>query len=168
MENHDLSEEIISKLQKEIQLLEDEVEIQAYISGLWIRYFKTMKALVESKYPHTPLSEIVSWAAKESDSWEDVSQWLNEAKEAEKLFFERIEPDISSNTDLNNLRSEVNFLKGVVRSLLSTRETKLESFISEYKNWNKEINIEIDSLLHQNKLVCTDTGRRQSDNNNCE
>ncbi|NLW32664.1 MAG: hypothetical protein GXY77_14545 [Fibrobacter sp.] len=156
MENYDFSEETIVKLKKEIQLLEDEIEIQAYISGLWIRYFKTMKAFVESKYSDTPLAEIVSLAAKESDSWEDVSQWLNEAKEAEKQFFERIEPDIPDSTDLEHLRIEVNFLKGVIRALLSTRETKLESFIGEYKNWGKEIDNEIENLLNQNNLVCTD------------
>lgn len=147
-------EEIIAKQKREIEFLEKEVEMQAYISGLWIRYFKPLKAFVQSNYPNTTLEEIINSAVKESESWEDISEWVNEAREAEKQFFERIEPDIPDKTDVARLRTELNFLKGVVRALLSTRETKLESYLMEFKNWDNQIIEEIKSMLNKNNLVC--------------
>ncbi|NLL14022.1 MAG: hypothetical protein GX267_11505 [Fibrobacter sp.] len=153
-ENNDLQETVVQKLLKEIKLLEEEVETQAYINGLWVRYNQTLKQVIDSEYSDTPLAEAVRESIKEGESWEDVKEWLIEAKKAETEFFERIEPDIDQLSDLKQLRSEVNFLKGVIRSLLSTREMKLESILCGYRNWNQELNTEIEELLKNNGFYC--------------
>lgn len=153
-ENNDLQETVVQKLLKEIKLLEEEVETQAYINGLWVRYNQTLKQVIDSEYSDTPLAEAVRESIKEGKSWEDVKEWLIEAKKAETEFFERIEPDIDQLSDLKQLRSEVNFLKGVIRSLLSTREMKLESILCGYRNWNQELNTEIEELLKSNGFYC--------------
>lgn len=153
-ENNDLQEKIVRKLLKEIKQLEEDVETQAYINGLWVRYNQTLRQVIDSEYSDTPLADAVRESIKEGRSWEDVKDWLIEAKKAESEFFERIKPDIEQPSDLKQLRSEVNFLKGVIRSLLSTREMKLESIISGYRNWNKEVDDEIDELLKNNGFTC--------------
>ncbi|MDO5577643.1 MAG: hypothetical protein Q4F84_11260 [Fibrobacter sp.] len=154
MDEFDRIDETMAKMKKEIEFLEKEVEMQAYISGLWLRYFRPLKSFVETNYPDTPLEEMIESAVMESDSWEDISEWVEEAREAERQFFERIEPYISDKTDAVSLRTEINFLKGVVRALLSTRETRLESYISEFKDWKKDVSTEIKSMLKNNNLIC--------------
>lgn len=153
-ENNDLQETIVQKLLKEIKLLEEEVETQAYINGLWVRYNQTLKQVVDSEYSDTPLAEAIRESIKEGKSWEDVKEWLIEAKKAETEFFERIKPDIEQLSDLKQLKSEINFLRGVIRSLLSTREMRLESIICGYRNWSQEINTEIEELLKNNGFYC--------------
>lgn len=153
-ENSDLQEKVVKKLLKEIKQLEEDVETQAYINGLWVRYHQTLKHLIDSEYSDTPLADAVKESIKESCSWEDIKDWLIEAKKAESEFFERIGSDIDEPSDLHQLKTEVNFLKGVIRSLLSTREMRLESIISGYKNWNQEVNEEIKALLKHNGFVC--------------
>lgn len=153
-ENSEMQKKVVRKLLKEIRQLEEEVETQAYINGLWVRYHQTLKQLIDSAYSDTPLADAVKESVKESSSWEDVKDWLNEAKRAESEFFERIGPDIEEPSDLRHLKSEVNFLKGVIRSLLSTREMKLETIISGFKSWNQEVNEEINELLKHNGFVC--------------
>jgi hypothetical protein len=153
-ENNDLQDTIVQKLLKEIKLLEEEVETQAYINGLWVRYNQTLKQVIDSEYSDTPLAEAVRESIKEGKSWEDVKEWLTEAKRAEREFFERINPDIDQLMDLKQLKSEINFLRGVIRSLLSTREMKLESIICGYRNWNQEVNTEIEELLKSNGFYC--------------
>lgn len=153
MENSDMNN-IVEKLLREIKQLEDEVEAQAYINGLWVRYHQTLKQLIDTAYSDTPLADAVKESIKESISWEDVRDWLTEAKKAESEFFERIKSDFEQPSDLHKLKTEINFLKGVIRSLLSTRQMKLESIISGYRNWNQEVNEEIDTLLKRNGLVC--------------
>ncbi|NLG17944.1 MAG: hypothetical protein GX556_11495 [Fibrobacter sp.] len=156
MQNDDT---LIQKLNKEIKLLEEDVETQAYISGLWIRYFKAMKVYVNKEHPGTALADIVNSAIMESSSWEDVGIWLNDAKQAEKDFFEKVQDDVSDEADVHRLRTEVDFLKGVVRALLSTREIKLESLLSGYKNWKLELRNEIKDLLDVSGLVCSEQER---------
>lgn len=153
-EDNELQETIVQKLLKEIKLLEEEVETQAYINGLWVRYNQTLKQVIDSECSDTPLAEAIRESIKESKSWEDVKEWLTEAKRAETEFFERIKPDIDQLSDLKHLKSEINFLRGVIRSLLSTREMKLESIISGYRNWNQEVNTEIEDLLKSNGFYC--------------
>ena len=153
-ENNDLQDTIVQKLLKEIKLLEEEVETQAYINGLWVRYNQTLKQVIDSEYSDTPLAEAVRESIKEGKSWGDVKEWLTEAKRAEREFFERINPDIDQLMDLKQLKSEINFLRGVIRSLLSTREMKLESIICGYRNWNQEVNTEIEELLKSNGFYC--------------
>ncbi|NLD98485.1 MAG: hypothetical protein GX640_01305 [Fibrobacter sp.] len=152
MSNYD-DYKIAEKLLREIQLLEDEVEVQAYINGLWVRHYHTLKKAIESEVPGSVISDAVQSGVKESPSWEDVSDWLHEAKKAESEFFERIEPDILDSSDVQRLKSEINFLKGVIRALLSTREMKLETILSGYKEWNTEVNREISELLELNNLA---------------
>ena len=53
-ENNDLQETVVQKLLKEIKLLEEEVETQAYINGLWVRYNQTLKQVIDSEYSDTP------------------------------------------------------------------------------------------------------------------
>lgn len=153
-ENNDLQDTLVQKLLKEIKLLEEEVETQAYINGLWVRYNQTLRQVIDSEYSDTPLAEAVRESIKEGKSWEDVKEWLVEAKKAEIEFFERIKPDIDQLSDLKQLKSEINFLRGVIRSLLSTREMKLESIICGYRNWNQEVNNEIEELLKNNGFYC--------------
>ncbi len=153
-ENNDLQEKIVQKLLKEIKQLEEEVETQAYINGLWVRYNQTLRQVIDSEYSDTPLADAVRESIKEGNSWEDVKEWLTEAKRAESEFFERIKPDIEQISDLKQLKSEVNFLKGVIRSLLSTREMKLESIICGYRDWNEEVSAEIEELLKRNGFYC--------------
>ncbi len=153
-ENNDLQDTLVQKLLKEIKLLEEEVETQAYINGLWVRYNQTLKQVIDSEYSDSPLADAVRESIKEGKSWEDVKEWLVEAKKAETEFFERIKPDIDQLSDLKQLKSEINFLRGVIRSLLSTREMKLESIICGYRNWNQEVNTEIEELLKSNGFYC--------------
>lgn len=156
MQNDDT---LVEKLNKEIKMLEEDVETQAYISGLWIRYFKAMKVYVNKEHPGTALADIVNSAIMESSSWEDVGIWLQDAKQAEKHFFEKVQEDVSDEADIHRLRTEIDFLKGVVRALLSTRENKLESLLSGYKNWKLELRNEIKELLDVSGLVCGEQER---------
>lgn len=155
MENQNNEGRLVKKLLKEIRLLEEEVEAQAYINGLWIRFYTTMKKLVNKQYPDSALEEVVDSAVKESSSWEDIWGWIGEAKEAERQFFERVEDDLQDSSDLYRLKTEVDFLKGVVRALLSTREMRLESILTGYTDWNSEVGKEISDLLQQNGMACT-------------
>lgn len=147
---------LVEKLRREIKLLEEDVETQAYISGLWIRYFNAMKAYVRKECPGTALADIVNSAIMESSNWEDISIWLKEAKEAEEQFFERVKDDFPEESDVRKLKKEIDFLKGVVRALLSCRETRLESLLKGYRNWNLELSDEIRELLEANGLMCTE------------
>jgi len=122
--------------------------------GFFRIYFKIRGLPNAYEYSDTPLAEAVRESIKESKSWEDVKEWLTEAKRAETEFFERIKPDIDQISDLKQLKSEINFLKGVIRSLLSTREMKLESIICGYRNWNQEVNTEIEEMLKSNGFYC--------------
>jgi hypothetical protein len=154
MQNNNFDQDaLIEKMQKEIKFLEEEVEMQAYVSGLWVRYHNTMKKLINTEHSGTPLAEAVNSSIMEGNSWEDIWNWISEAKKSEKEYFERIESDIENPSDLKSLKTEVDFLKGVIRALLSTREMKLESVLIGYKEWNSELSKEICELLEHNGLV---------------
>ena len=148
--------ENVKKLASEVKFLEQEVEMQAYVSGLWVRYFNTIKQVVNREFPESRLADMVNSTIKESSSWEDVWEWLDDAKKAEQQFFETVKEDVEKETDVNRLRTEVNYLKGIVRALLSTRETRIEKLLNGYIDWNSEVDREIEVLLNESHVRCVE------------
>lgn len=155
MENSELS---VPNLLKEINLLEEDVEMQAYINGLWVKHFSTIKEFVNKEYPGSRLSDLINSSIGESSSWEDEWEWLENAKRSEREYLEKtdlIKPGKSS--DIQTIKAENNYLRGIIRALLSKRLTRLEQILIGYVDWNRDLINEIEELLNTSGLVPLDT-----------
>lgn len=154
MDENKNNDNSVSNLLKEIKILEEDVEMQAYINGLWVRHMTAIKELVNKEYPNSRLSDLINSSIQQSESWEDAFDWLENAKTSEQQFLEKAENlKTPQGEDLQKIRAENHYLKGVIRALLSTRLSRLERILIGYIDWNHDLVNEIEELILQSGLM---------------
>jgi hypothetical protein len=164
MDENEKADNSVPNLLKEIKILEEDVEMQAYINGLWVRHMTAIKELVNKEYPNSRLSDLINSSIQQSESWEDAFDWLENAKDSEQQFLEKSDDQMPPKSDdMQKVRAENHYLKGVIRALVSTRLSRLERILIGYIDWNRDLIDEIEDLILQSGLIYDDHESSQNE-----